>query len=112
MLFTYQGVSYEPNTIKSIGLVLPCESVDEDALSLGGAHAVNVKHDDNFIGYTASYKSPGGYGKCILAVCRDSTKTRTNVKVAALRDRIAELESRMTQTEEKLRPLLEKPNLM
>ena len=105
LLFTYQGVKYDPNTIKSLGLELPCESVDEEtSAAVGGAAAINVKHVDHFMGYIASYKSTQqGYGRCILTLCRDSNKTRANVKDAALgeiyRSRWAELELKNSELE-------------
>ena len=101
LLFTYQGVKYDPNTIKSLGLALPCESVDEEAsgAAIIGAAAINVKHEDHFMGYIASYKSNQGCGRCILTLCRDSNKTRTNVKVAALRERHQHAWERITELE-------------
>jgi len=101
LLFTYQGVKYDPNTIKSLGLELPCESVDQDpyGAAVGGAAAINVKLVDHFIGYIASYKSTQGYGRCMLALCRDSNKTGTNVKVAALREIHESLYGRILQLE-------------
>jgi hypothetical protein len=86
LLFTYQGVKYDPNTIKSIGLALPCESVDKETSDALG-EVFNIKHEDHYIGYIASYNSTQGYGRCILTLCRDSNKTITNVKVATIRER-------------------------